>query len=60
MPIWLVGHSRQMRSTRSTMRSVSRPLVGMVMTDGRQCRYALMTISSRSLRRNGSPPVKVM
>ena len=35
------------------------PLVGMLMMPGRQCRYALATMSGRSLRNVGSPPLKV-
>ena len=35
------------------------PFVGMLMIPGRQCRYALATMSGRSLRRVGSPPLNV-
>ena len=35
------------------------PFVGMLMMPGRQCRYALATMSGRSLRKVGSPPLNV-
>jgi hypothetical protein len=35
------------------------PFVGMLMMPGRQWRYALATMSGRSLRKVGSPPLNV-
>ena len=49
-------------STRSTLPGMIFcwiPFVGMLMIPGRQCRYALATMSGRSFRSVGSPPLNV-
>jgi len=46
-------------STRPGMILCWIPFVGILMIQGRQWRYALATISGRSLRSVGSPPLNV-
>ena len=53
------GLPLQIFSTPDTTRSVNHPLLGMLTIAGSQYRVAVRMMSGRSLRRNGSPPLKV-
>ena len=53
------GAACSTRSIRPGMTLCWIPFVGMLMMPGRQCRYALATMSGRSLRKVGSPPLNV-
>ena len=57
---WMSGFSVQIVLTPATTRSVNQPLVGMLTTAGWQWRTAEPMILGRSLRRKGSPPLKVI
>ena len=59
MTICASGASRASRSMPSTTRDVRIAFVGMLMMPGRHSRYAARMMSTRSRRRNGSPPLKV-
>src|SRR5208337_3464917 len=58
MITWLLGHDRAMRSTLSGIVGKI-PLVGMVMTPGRQCSYTNWASSTTCGYISGSPPLIV-